>query len=396
MKAKENSQPPANGSSYPLFCFFCYCLLLPTVAFSQGTAINTTGTAAASSSILDVTSSDKGVLIPRMTTAQRDAITSPAAGLLIFNTDCIEFQYYNSTTWISMINANSGTSPVSTAATNLQATSFSANWNSVIGASTYYLDVSTTSDFSSFVTGYNNLNVGNVVTYSVTGLTCNTAYYYRVRAGSSCGAGSNSNAITATTSACFSCGSPFTDTRDSKSYNTVQIGTQCWMAQNLSYNQSSFGNDWCYDNDCPTYETTYGRLYDWAAVMQGASATNANPSGVQGVCPSGWHVPSSAEQTVLRSFLGANDGGQMKETGTVHWTTPNTGATNSSGFTGLPAGMVEASIFYDIGTWARFWSTAVIGVPTEAQTFYLTYNSATSGSSSYQKVDGFSLRCVKD
>lgn len=89
--------------------------------------------------------------------------------------------------------------PTATAASNITQTSFFANWNIANGATTYYLDVSANSGFSSFVTGYNNLNVGNATTYSVTNLSLTTTYYYRVRAVSSCGVSANSNIITVTT-----------------------------------------------------------------------------------------------------------------------------------------------------------------------------------------------------
>ncbi|NTW31492.1 MAG: LamG domain-containing protein [Bacteroidetes bacterium] len=85
--------------------------------------------------------------------------------------------------------------PTANTATNIQQTSFSANWSALSGATSYNLDVSANSGFSSFISGYNDLNVGNVNTYSVTGLTCNRFFYYRVRANNSCGAGSNSNTI---------------------------------------------------------------------------------------------------------------------------------------------------------------------------------------------------------
>jgi len=90
--------------------------------------------------------------------------------------------------------------PTANSATNIQGTSFTANWSTVTGATGYYLDVSTNSSFSSFVSGYNGLYVGNVTSYNVTGLSCNTTYYYRVRAYNSCGTSANSSTITLTTS----------------------------------------------------------------------------------------------------------------------------------------------------------------------------------------------------
>lgn len=101
---------------------------------------------------------------------------------------------------ISIITAPSA--PVAVSGTNETVNSFLANWNVSSGATTYYLDVATDAGFTGFVTGYNNLNAGNVLSNNVTGLTCNTTYYYRVRAANSCGTSSNSNTITAATSPC--------------------------------------------------------------------------------------------------------------------------------------------------------------------------------------------------
>lgn len=426
-------QPSVIFTLYLLLTF--YFLTLQTFnCFSQGTAINTTGSAADASSILDITSTDKGLLVPRMTTVQRNAIASPDIGLLIYNTDCNEFQYYTSSTWISMISGNSIIAPVASAATNMQTTSLSANWNSVTGATVYYLDASTASDFSSFVTGYNNLNVGNVLTYSVTGLTCNTAYYYRVRAGSACGAGINSNIITASTAACFTCGSPFTDVRDGKSYNTILIGSQCWMAQNLDYgtyvaisgSAQAAGTKFCQnlsgvnDATCPI-----GGLYEWANMMNGSASCNGTGAGqpgcttpVQGLCPVGWHVPSHYEWTLLEKnagsnpgafpydvttnnvWLGTDEGGNLKETpicGTLPcWFTPNTGATNSSGFAALPGGIEQGGSFYNCGTAGDWWSATENGA-TFAWNRRLIKNQATVFRfNAFDKVSAFSVRCVKD
>ena len=90
------------------------------------------------------------------------------------------------------------------------------------------------------------------------------------------------------------CPASFTDSRDGQTYQAVQIGDQCWMAENLNYDQEAYGNDWCYENKMSNCNT-YGRLYDWIAIMQGRKSNNDNPSKVKGVCPSGWHLPSDEE-----------------------------------------------------------------------------------------------------
>ncbi len=98
------------------------------------------------------------------------------------------------------------------------------------------------------------------------------------------------------------CGDTIVDARDGQKYATVCIGNQKWMARNLNYNApgSVF-----YNND-PTTGALYGRMYDWHTVMQGAPASTASPSGVQGVCPKGWHIPSAAECATMSTTLGGD------------------------------------------------------------------------------------------
>jgi uncharacterized protein (TIGR02145 family) len=133
---------------------------------------------------------------------------------------------------------------------------------------------------------------------------------------------------------------------DNNTYKVVKIGTQVWMAENLKttrYNDGSAiplvtdntewnnlttpGYSW-YNNDSATYAQTYGALYNWYTVETG------------NLCPTGWHVPSDAEWTTLTDYLGgeAIAGGKLKETGTAHWDSPNTGATDETGFTAFPGG----------------------------------------------------------
>ncbi|MCP3999383.1 MAG: hypothetical protein GY727_00515, partial [Gammaproteobacteria bacterium] len=250
----------------------------------------------ASSAKLEVNSTTKGFLPPRMTGEQRDAISNPAAGLMVFDESTNCMRYYNGTVWSECIGR-----------------------------------------FGAF----------------------------------------------------------FTDHRNGKDYSTVQIGTQCWMAENLNYDQNTFGDDWCYDNNSSNCDT-YGRLYNWAAVMQGASSSNANPSGVQGVCPDGWHMPSHAEWTELTDYLGGLSvaGGKMKETGTTHWLSPNTGATNSSEFTGLPGGFRNYTGGFNNFSAGGYWwsSTETSG----AWRSSLYYNVGTVSWSNMNKQFGYSVRCLRD
>ncbi|TSA38766.1 MAG: T9SS C-terminal target domain-containing protein [Porphyromonadaceae bacterium] len=164
---------------------------------------------------------------------------------------------------------------------------------------------------------------------------------------------------------------------DGKNYPIVKIGYQTWMAENLAYLPSVspitvgsiftpyfyvydyYGSNTAEAKSLPKY-TTYGVLYNWLAAMDGDSSSTAVPSGVQGICPSGWHLPSDDEWTNLTDYLGATAGGKMKETGTGHWLSPNTGATNASGFTALPGGY--SNPYWDmcqfIDTSGVFWSSS--------------------------------------
>ena len=186
---------------------------------------------------LDITSTTQGLLPPRMTTAQRDAIVSPATGLVIFNTTTNSLETKNSSGWVSLS--------------------------------------------SSFV-----------------------------------------------------------------ALPTIVIGTQQWMEKNLDVLTYRNGDiipqvtdptawaalttgAWCYYNNDVANGAIYGKLYNWYAVND-----------PRGLAPTGWHVPSDAEWTTLETTLGGDPvaGGKMKVAGTTRWTTPNTGATNESGFAGLPGG----------------------------------------------------------
>ncbi|NTW32330.1 MAG: fibronectin type III domain-containing protein [Bacteroidetes bacterium] len=173
------------------------------LAQSGGAAINTTGTAADNSAMLDVSSTTQGVLISRMTTAQRDAIGSPAQGLVIYNLTTKCFEFYENGGWYNMgCVCTPPNVPVAITGSGATSTQITANWNAALGTTHYHLDVSTSSSFSSYITGFNNQDVSNVTTYNVTDLTCETTYYYRVRAENTCGSSGNSNTITYATSNC--------------------------------------------------------------------------------------------------------------------------------------------------------------------------------------------------
>ena len=207
----------------------------------------------------------------------------------------------------------------------------------------------------------------------------------------------------------------FTDTRDGNTYKTVTIGNQVWMAENLRYLPSVIGPGtgspttpyyyvYGYDGTNVTDAkatanyTTYGVLYNWTAAMAGEASSTANPSGVQGVCPDGWHLPSDAEWTELTDYLGGTSdaGGKLKETGTTHWYSPNTGATNETGFTALPGGNRGIyGAFYTIGNYGYWWSATEYDTD-NAWNRYVSYGNSVVYSHYNDKELGFSVRCLRD
>ena len=201
----------------------------------------------------------------------------------------------------------------------------------------------------------------------------------------------------------FVCGTAFPDSRDGQLYQTVQIGTQCWMAQNLNVgniingatNQTDNGqiDKYCPYNDA-SHCSTFGGLYQWNEMMQ----YDYSP-GSKGICPQGWHLPTNAEFTTLSDYLGGSSiaGGKMKEAGTVHWYAPNTGATNSSGFTGLPAGYRGLDGYfsseYNNGFW---WTSSWVSSTSDSYIRKLSYNTAGVITTEYDRSYGFSVRCIRD
>ena len=252
---------------------------------------------------LDVFSTTKGLLPPRMTTTQRDAIVNPASGLVIFNTTTNSLEYKSSTGWVLLAAATPTVIPVS--------------------------------------------------------------------------------------------------------MPTIQIGNQLWMEKNL--NTSFYRNGdtipyvtdatawaglttgaWCYYNNDPANGEIYGKLYNWYAVKDSTHG---------GLAPLGWHIPTDAEWTTLTTTLGGTSvaGGKMKMAGTTRWTTPNTGATNSSGFAGLPGGgRYGLGTFNFFGGYGYWWSSTE-GDTTNAWYRYLYYGfSNVDRFITINKAYGFSVRCLRD
>jgi len=245
---------------------------------------------------LDITSTTQGLLPPRMTTVQRDAISSPAEGLVIYNTTTKGLEFKSSTGWVSL-----------TTATAL-------NYPSVLIGAQYWMEKNLE------VTTYRN-------------------------------------------------GDPIPYVTDANAWAALTTGA------------------WCYYNNDPANGSLYGKLYNWYAVND-----------PRGLAPTGWHVSTDDEWTTLSTTLGGDAvaGGKMKVAGTTRWTTPNTGADNSSGFAGLPGGIRDNNgTFSNVGYNGYWWSSTGEDA-TLAWYRFLFYNSGNILRWGFNKRHGFSVRCLRD
>ena len=220
----------------------------------------------------------------------------------------------------------------------------------------------------------------------------------------------------------FECGTSKVEDADGNRYATVVIGTQCWMKENLR--TTKYANGTAIEVGTSTSTTipyryapngnesnvaTYGYLYNWVAVMNGASSSDANPSGVQGICPTGWHVPSDEEWTQLETYVKSQTDYQCSGSyiakalaSTAGWNTSGTTCAvgnipddnNKTGFSVLPAGNYSGS-YYNIGGNASLWS-ATEGGSTYAYGCGLNYANAYVARGTSYKENAFSVRCLRD
>lgn len=189
------------------------------------------------------------------------------------------------------------------------------------------------------------------------------------------------------------------DDRDGQTYKTVKIGDQWWMAENLNYEVDS---SFCY-NDSAEYCGKFGRLYRWAATVGkserecGHGYTCSLPSGnIQGVCPSGWHLPSRVEWETLINAVGGKSIAGIKLKSTSGWNHSGDG-TDAFGFTALPAGYrLNHGDYYYKGGIADFWSSTERSSNYYAYNMYLSYDNDFASPGSNNKSYGYSVRCIQD
>ena len=244
---------------------------------------------------------------------------------------------------------------------------------------------------------------GTTFNSSLEGLQNITTYYVRAYYTNAIATGYG-NEVQFTTSSVFNplltYGS-VTD-QDGNTYATIVIGTQEWMAQNLRSTTYANGDPipnvtdngtwaglttgaWAHFNNSPQYEDPYGKLYNWYAV--------ADP---RNLCPTGWHVPALVEWMEAIASLNTLAGGKMKSVGTEYWNVPNTGATNESGFSGLPGGVRNGTGSYvNLGSNGYWWTSTEIDIDgaNSRSLGAITGNNLQGGT---PKLNGHSVRCIRD
>jgi uncharacterized protein (TIGR02145 family) len=240
-------------------------------------------------------------------------------------------------------------------------------------------------------------------TSAITGLNPNITYYVRAYATSSAGTSYGNELVLKT----------FTGTVkdfDNNLYYTITIATQVWMAENLKTTKYNDGTDiplvadaglwtalttpgYCwYSNDAASYKDIYGGMYNYYVV-------DSVSNGHKNVCPAGWHVPTDDEWTTLSFNVGgdAGAGGKLKEAGTKHWLSPNAGATNESFFSALPGGNRGGyADFIGIGASGNFWTSTTYYDTTSSWYRFLSSDNSNVHKAYIGKVNGLSIRCLKN
>ncbi len=237
-------------------------------------------------------------------------------------------------------------------------------------------------------------------TYDPGTLETNTEYFWKIISHNNQSIVSEGKIWSFTTRE-FQCGDLFTDSRDGQAYKTIKIGDQCWMKENLAWLPSvsppassseispyyyvyGYGGTNISEATATSNYQIYGVLYNWSAALN--------------ACPDDWHLPEDDEWTILTDFLGGESiaGGKMKEAGTAHWNSPNTGSTNSSGFSALPCGYRSSNgTFYKVGDNGLWWSPSLYSSSNTWKRL-LSYTNAQVYRYNSEKESGLSVRCVRD
>jgi uncharacterized protein (TIGR02145 family) len=465
-------------------------LLLSAAAYGQGIAINEDGAAPDPSAMLEVTSTEKGILIPRMTQAQREAISAPANGLLIFQTDETSGFYFNAGTtgdplwqrlgdeislpsgsdmqtlrhdgagWVAnslLRNNGAGLGVGANPFNNTQLYLYRPTGNYGAGYANIYAirnghetaSIGGTSwsrtgvdaaikgfsnwgnNYSAAVAGYgyldypnsaavigsyqNGNNFGSLAFRDANNIfwagyfkgNVNVTGTMRIQGGepgegkvltSDANGAADWQPATAAVGSALSC-----IDIDGNAYPTIIIGDQIWMAENLRVTKYRNGNTipivttnaaWttltsgalCWYDNWQSTNAKYGPVYNWHAVND-----------PRGLCPEGWRAPTDDEWTAFTNMLGGSSvaGGKLKAVSTL-WNSPNTDATNSTGFSGLPGGLRRTTgAFNYIGT-VGFWWSATENSSTRAWSQEINFSVGNVFRNDKDKISGLSVRCLRD
>jgi len=456
-----------------LFLFFSLFIFHTSLLFTQNIIItDDENYSAKSSAMLDVKSTDKGILIPRLSSVQRQGLNLPATGLLVYDTNYSSFFYFDGSNWRNLLTDIIGV----TEDPNIALFSV-VNYNGDTVLAVYPNAVEISFDSSSTKAARGGFAIsGRGATketkYDYLRITPDSTRIYIDEAQSKAARGgfaisgrgatkqANNDLLyvdfdTTTISTVlnaedniivggelFDADGGFYEPFDSVTdyddniYSTIIIGSQIWMAENLRTTHYSDGTTipkvtgdaawvnltdsdkaYCwYYNDSATYANTYGALYTWAAAMNDADNSNANPSGIQGICPDGWHLPSDAEWIELEMYLGmsqaqadsfnvwrGNEEGSKLAGDSSLWADgglENNVNFGTSGFMAVPSGYryYEIGNFWSLNQYACFWSSTMLtGSSYETVTRYVHYNYPNILREKVTRKDnGHSVRCVKN
>ncbi len=331
-------------------------------------------------------------------------------GLSAYTTYCYKVAAYNSSgAGIQSSYVSATTLPDAPAGVFAMAsgTSITVDWESVTGATGYYIYSSTTAGGI-----YSQIGISTTTSYTNTSLSPSTIYYYKVAAYNNGGAGTQSSYVSATTLVA-SCPNPVISngfvTCDGQTYRTVNINGQVWFAENLNYEVSGSK---CYNNNSANC-VAYGRLYNWSMAMNFPSSCDSiNCSNLikpkhRGICPEGWHIPSEVEWNALSSYVQSNSGcsncDAAKLKATSGWSSCGPSGSGSSylcedayGFSALPGGTgLSGGSFNGVGTYSIWWSASEYG---SNYVYYriMSYNYESTDWNSNVKDGFFSVRCLQD